>query len=79
MLTPSCLAAVDVPINGQALSTQAALTHFAICPLFDLLLLHQLRLCPRWPSSLPGQVLPSSNAHTLSYKGTQTYFTTGKY
>ena len=42
MVTPSCVAAVDVLINGQALSTQAqrnALTHFAICPLLDLLLL----------------------------------------
>ena len=41
MLTPSCVAAVDVLVNGQALSTQAqrgALTHFAICPLLDLLL-----------------------------------------
>ena len=81
-LTPSCVAAVDVLLNGQALSTQAqriALIHFAICPPFDLLLLHQLRICARWPSSLPGQVLPSSNAHALSYKGTQTSFTTGQY
>ena len=34
-LTPSCVAAVDVLLNGQALSTQAqriALIHFAICP-----------------------------------------------
>ena len=41
MLTPSCVAAVDVLISGQALSTQAqrsALTHFATCPLLDLLL-----------------------------------------
>ena len=56
-------------MNGQALSTQAqrsALTHFAICPLLDLLLLHHLRLCARWPSSLPGQILPSSNARALS-------------
>ena len=48
MLTSSCVAAVDVLINGQALSTQAqrsALTHFAIYPFLDLLLLHQLRLC----------------------------------
>ena len=27
----------------------------------------------------PGQVLPSSNAHAFSYKGTQTSFTTGQY
>ena len=50
MLTPSCVAAVDVVIKGQALSTQAqrsALTHFATCPVLDLLLLHQLRLCAR--------------------------------
>ena len=81
MLTPSCVAAVDALTNGQALSTQAqrsVLTHFAICPLLDLLLLHQLH-CARWPSSLPGQVLPSSNAHALSYKGAQTYFTTGQH
>ena len=48
MLTPSCVAAVDVLINDKALSTEAqrsALTHFAICPLLDLLLLHQLRIC----------------------------------
>ena len=81
MLTPSCVAAVDALTNGQALSTQAqrsVLTHFAICPLLDLLLLHQLH-CARWPSSLPGQVLPSSNAHALSYMGTQTDFTTGQH
>ena len=80
MLTPLCVAVVDVLINGQALSTQAqrsTLTHFAICPLLDLLLLHQLRLCARWP--LPGQVLPSPYAHALSYQGTQTSFTTGQY
>ena len=74
MPTPSCVAAVDVLINDHALSTQAqrgALTHFAICPLLDRLL-HQLRLCSRWPSSLPGQVLPNSNAHALSYEDTQT-------
>ena len=50
MLIPSCVAAVDVVINGQALSTQAqrsALTHFAICSLLDLLLLHQLCLWAR--------------------------------
>ena len=42
MLTPSCVAAVGVLVNGQALSTQAqrrALTHFAIFPLLDLLLI----------------------------------------
>ena len=42
MLTTSCVAEVDVLINGQAFSTQAqrsALTHFAICPLLVLLLL----------------------------------------
>ena len=81
ILSPSCVAAVDVLINGHALFTQAqcsALTHFAICPLLDLLL-HQVCLCARWPSSLPGQVLPSSNAHALSYKGAQTSFTTGQY
>ena len=41
MRTPSCIAAVDVLINGQALSTQAQrspLTHFGICPLLVLLL-----------------------------------------
>ena len=79
MLTPSCVAAVDALTNGQALSTQAqrsVLTHFAICPLLDLLLLHQLH-CARWPSSLPGQVLPSSNANALSYKDTQTSFYDG--
>ena len=35
MRTPSCVAAVDVLINGQALPTQvqrSPLTHFAICP-----------------------------------------------
>ena len=68
MLTASCVAVTDVLIYGQALSTHAqrsALTHFAICPLLDLLLLHQLRLCARWPSSLPDQVLPSSNVPAL--------------
>ena len=40
---------------------------------------NQLRLCARWPSSLPGQVLPSSNTHALSYKSAQTYFSTGQY
>ena len=82
MLTPSCVAADDGLINGQALSTQTqpnALKHFAICPLLDLLLLHQLRLYASWPSSLPGQVLPSSNVHAFSYKGAQTHFTTGQY
>ena len=82
MLRQSCVAAVDVLVNDQALSTQAqrsALTHFAICLLLDLLLLHQLRLCVHWLSSLPGQVLPSSNAHALSNKGAQTYFATGQY
>ena len=80
MTTPSCVAAVDVLINSQAVSTQAqcsAITHFAVCPLLDVLLLHQLRLCARWPSSLPGQALPSFNVCALSYKGTQTYFMTG--
>ena len=71
MLTPSCVAAVDILINGQTLSAQAqrsALTHFAICPLLHLLLLfHQLHLCARWPSSLPGQVLPRPNVHAPSY------------
>ena len=41
LVTPLCVAAADVLINGQALSTQAqrgALTHFEICPLLDLLL-----------------------------------------
>ena len=83
MLTPSCVAAVRALINGQALSTQAqrnAYTRFGICPLFVLLLLiSSITLCARWPSSLPGQVLPSSNAHALSYKGAQTYFTTGQH
>ena len=82
MLAPSCIAAVEVLINGQALSSHAqrsAFTNFAICSLLDLLLLHQLRLCARWPSSPPGQVLPSSNAYALSYKGTQTSFTAGQY
>ena len=40
MRTPLCVAAVDVPMNDQALSTQAQrspLTHFAICPLLLLL------------------------------------------
>ena len=81
MLTPSCVAAVDVLISGQALSTQAqrsALTHFATCPLLDLLLPQQLRLSARLPSFLPGQGLPSSNAHALTYNGTQTSFTTGQ-
>ena len=80
--TSSCMAVVNVQINGQALSTRAqrsAFTLFAIGPLLERLLLHQLRLCARLPSSLPGQALPSSNAHALSYKGTQTYFTTGQY
>ena len=39
------VAEVDVLINGQALSTQAqrvALTHFATCPFFSLLMLIQL-------------------------------------
>ena len=41
MRTPSCVAAIDVLINGQALSTQvqlSPLTCFAICPLLALLL-----------------------------------------
>ena len=41
MLTPSCVAPVDVLINGQILSIQAhrnALTLFTICPLLVLLL-----------------------------------------
>ena len=41
MRTQSCVAAVDVLINAQALSKQAQrspLTHFAICPLLVLLL-----------------------------------------
>ena len=49
MLTPSCVAAVGVLINGQALSTQAqrsALTHFAICPLMVLLLLPSITSLP---------------------------------
>ena len=48
-LTPSCVAAVGVLINGQALSTQAqrsALTHFAICPLMVLLLLPSITSLP---------------------------------
>ena len=42
ILTLSCVATVDVLMNGQALSTQAqrsALTHFTICPFLVLLLL----------------------------------------
>ena len=68
MPTPSRVVTVDVLINDQALSTQdpqGAITHFAICPLLDLLLLHQLRLHARWPGSLPVQMLLSSNAHAL--------------
>ena len=41
-LTTSCVAAVNVLMNGQALSTQdqrGAFTLFAICPLLVLLLL----------------------------------------
>ena len=41
MLTQSCVDAVDVQINGQALPAQAqrsGLTHFAIYLLLDLLL-----------------------------------------
>ena len=80
MLISSCVTVVDVLIIDQARSTQArcsALTHFHIFPLLDLPLLHLLHLCARWPTSLPGQVLPSSNAHALSCKGTQTSFATG--
>ena len=80
MFTPSCVAAVDALVNGQVISTQAqrsALTHFAICPLLDLLLLkHQLRFCAR---CFPGKVRPSSNAHALSYKGTQMSSTARQY
>ena len=50
MLAPSFAAAVDAPVDDQDMSTQAqrsALTHFATCPVLDLLLLHQLRLCAR--------------------------------
>ena len=82
MPTPSRVVTVEVLINDQALSTQdpqGAITHSAICPLLGLLLLHQLHLNARWPSSLPVQVLLSSNAHALSYKGTQTYLKTGQY
>ena len=64
----SRVANIYVLINDQALSTQdpqGAITHSAICPLLGLLLLHQLHLNARWPSSLPVQVLPSSNAHAL--------------
>ena len=43
VLTPSCVVAIGVQINRQALSStqsqRSALTHFAICPLLDLLLL----------------------------------------
>ena len=82
MLTPSSVASVDVLTNGQTLSAQAqrsALPHFAICPILTYCYqYHQLRLCARWPSSLSG-VLPSSNAHALSYKGIHTSFTTGQY
>ena len=80
MIISSCATAIDVLIIGQARSTQArcsVLTHFHICPLLDLPLLHLLRLYARWPTFLPGRVLPSSNAHALSYPGTQTSFTTG--
>ena len=63
MLTPSCVAAVDVLINGRALSTQAqrsALTHFVICPLLVLLLLiPSKRLCAHWLSSLPRVQVPT--------------------
>ena len=41
MRTPSCVAALDVQIDGQTISTQAqrsTLAHFAICPLLVLLL-----------------------------------------
>ena len=75
----SRVANIYVLINDQALSTQdpqGAITHFAICPLLDLLLLHQLRLNARWPSSLPVQVLLSSNAHAL-LKGYRNLFFDG--
>ena len=46
MLTPSCVVAVDVLINGQVLSTQAhrsALTHFVTCPpLVPMLLIYEI-------------------------------------
>lgn len=75
MLTPSYAAAVDVLKESQALPMEAhciAPTRFAIFSLLDLLLLHRIRLHASWPSSLTGQVLPSSNDHALSCEGTQT-------
>ena len=80
MLTPSFVAAVDVLIHGQALSTQAHRTvvrHLAICPLVDVPLFHLVRICARCLSSHSGQVFPSSNVNALSCKVTQTSFTTG--
>ena len=71
MPTPSRVVTVEVLINDQALSTQdpqGAITHSAICPLLGLLLLHQLHLNARWPSSLPVQVLLISNAHPCPAK-----------
>ena len=82
MLTSSCVAAVDVLINGQALSTQAQrsdLTHSAICPLLALLLLIQSITSLRALPELSYRCFQVSNALSLSYKDTQTSFTAGQY
>ena len=82
-LTPSCVAAADVLINDQALSTQAqrsALTHFVICPLLDLLLLIPSITSLRALVELFSRSSASKfQRPCLSHKGTQTSFTAGQY
>ena len=70
MLIPSCVAAVDVLINGQALSTQAqrsALDIFrdmsAYCPATSKAINYVFARAGR----ALFQLLSSSDAHTLSY------------
>ena len=78
MLAPSCVAALDILINGQALSTQAqrdALTHLAIRPLLVLLLLMSSITSLRALAELFSRYYPSSNAHALPVYKTKRYGT----
>ena len=81
MLTPSCVAAVDVILNVQALSTRAQRSAHISRSVPFLTCYYYINCVLACVSRALFQVrfFPTSNAHALSYKGTQSFFTTGEY
>ena len=84
MRTPSCVAAVDVLINGQALSTQAQHSHrcsqtFHDFPPSCLATINAIDYVFARVGRALLRVFPRSNVPALSYEGTQIYLTTEQY